>query len=801
MVDSPPIPVPSTTTRPSPAVLAGISCLSAAILIVELTLTRIFSVTMFYHFAFLAVSVALFGLSASGVFVYVTPRLHPPASLLRQLKRYALLFWIVTIASMLLLLRIRVGLNYTPRNLILMIVIYLVAAVPFAAAGACLTLAVSRLHGDINRVYGADLGGAAAGCFLLIPALNFFGGPGVLLVAAGFGATASLLFAVADRARLRMWYVAPIVGTAIALAAQAGRPFLDVWDTKGHEGDTVLFSKWNSFSRIAVYDRLHGDWGLSDAYSGPRPETRFMDIDSAASTPILAAPRGGVEGMAYLRYELTGLAYAIKPRAHVLVIGPGGGRDLWTALVFGARRVDGVEINPIIAGDVMGRLFRTFSGNIYQRPGVSVVVDDGRSFVRRSKERYDLIQASLVDTWAATSAGAYTLSENNLYTVEAFVDYLRHLKPEGVLTISRWVHDGLRLVSLAAAAGKQLGWPGVSDRLFIARHGPLATFILKNSPLTDAETGTLVESTRRLRFEILYAPPSPVEPAPPRGNDYARLATAPDPAAFYRSYPLDVSPTTDDRPFFFHTTKLRDQYKVIFGRGMLFGTGLSALLSLLLLSTILVALFILLPLAWLSPEPVRRADLPLGPLVYFGCLGSGFMLVEIGLIQRFVLFLGHPVYPLTVILFTLLLGGGIGSAISRRLIRDPRHVLVVAIPTIVLAGLVYAAMLPPLFTAWMGFARPLRILLSILLLLPVGVLLGTPLPAGVRLISARQPGLLPWVWAINGATSVLGATLAIFIAMNWGFTMVAASGSAIYGVAGAVGLWISRPIAEQINSR
>ena len=242
-------------------------------------------------------------------------------------------------------------------------------------------------------------------------------------------------------------------------AQVAGAAPFDVSDTKGHQGDRVLFSKWNSFSRVAVYDRAHGDWALSPRFTGVRSPSLFMDIDSAASTPIVKST-GKLDDAAYLRYELTALAYHLVERPdgfRALVIGPGGGRDLVSALVFGARHVDGVEINPIIVRDVMLDAFREYSGGIYAHPQVSSHVDDGRSFIRRSSSKYDVIQASLVDTWAATAAGAYTLTENSLYTSEAFGEYLDHLTDSGFLTITRWVFDGLRLVSLAQEACEARG--------------------------------------------------------------------------------------------------------------------------------------------------------------------------------------------------------------------------------------------------------------------------------------------------------------------------------------------------------
>src|SRR5207249_386118 len=326
---------------------------------------------------------------------------------------------------------------------------------------------------------------------LLIPLLDSVGAPGVVLGASGLALGAAVLFAPSS-SRTSIATASVLILLVPILGQLSGLTTFDVNDTKGHEGDNILFSKWNSFSRVGLYDRRHGDWSLSSPYKGPLPETRFMDIASAASTPILkVAP--DLSDAQYLRYELTALAYHLKgggtPASPpvkpftALVIGPGGGRDLVTALVFGVERVDGVEINPIIANDVMQSRFREFSGSIYSHPRVRIFVDDGRSYVHRTKERYDVIQASLVDTWAATAAGAYTLTENTLYTVEAFDDYLAHLTDDGILTITRWVFDGLRLVSLAQEACTRHGWDARS-RLIIVQNDRVATFLLTKTPFT-----------------------------------------------------------------------------------------------------------------------------------------------------------------------------------------------------------------------------------------------------------------------------------------------------------------------------
>jgi len=795
--------VPAVPSR----TLLGVALVSGSLLMTELSLTRIFSVTMYYHFAFMAISIALFGLSASGVYVFLLRDRWASVATDRLLASHALAYAALTAIALAVLVQLRVGLTYTPANIALMSVMYLVSALPFFAGGAAISLAISRLSAQVNAVYAADLLGAGTGCLLLMPALNNLGAPGAIVMSSLLGASAALCFAspAARRAlAVRAGVFVLIVGAATAAGA------FSVSTTKGHADDRVLFSKWNSFSRIAVYDAQFGGWALSDRYHGPVPEARLMDIDSAAATQILKFG-GDLRDVSYLQYELTAFGYRLvgAPGASgaagdgdppagapfsALVIGTGGGRDLLSALVFGASSVDGVEINPIIVNDVMRGKFRGYSGGVYDRPDVHVTVEDGRSFVRRSAKRYDLIQASLVDTWAATSAGAYALSENSLYTVEAFEDYLDHLTDRGVLSITRWVYDGLRLVSLAQEAGTRHGWDP-KERLAIIQHDRMATFLLKAAPFTTLETQMLSDDAARLGFVVLYMPGRTVAPVGDSRDDYARLLLSPDRQAFYRAYPFDVTPTTDDRPFFFHTTKLRNHWLVariarLLGMagesadnpGIGATGGLTALLALLGISSTLTALFVAGPLVITSRRGLGHGWFR--SLAYFACLGGAFMLLEVALLQRFVLLLGHPVYSLTVTLFSLLLGTGLGSVLSRR-VRDARvrRAAVLACAAVAGVALLWGSVLPPLVQSAIGWPLPLRIALAIALMAPAGMLMGIPLPAGVRLLSATQPQLVAWAWGMNGALSVLGATLAVFIAMNWGFSATLLCGAAGYGLA------------------
>lgn len=782
------------------SVVAGIAATSAALLMTELALTRIFSVTMFYHFAFLAISIALFGLSASGVFVYVTRRRLSGARTRELLCAGALLHAATTLVALASLVNMRVGLAYSAENLARMLAIYVLAALPFFTGGAVISLAFARLTARINALYGADLLGAAAGCLALVPLLNLLGAPGVVLAAAALAAAAAVCFAPPHWMRRTIDAAILLVAIPAGLQLTTIAPF-DVVDTKGHENDVVLFSKWNSFSRVGVYDRAHDDWSLSPRFTGKPPPSLIMDIDSSASTPILRSDK--VEDAAYLRYELTAIAYHLAERPggfRALVIGPGGGRDLLSALAFGARQVDAVEINPIIVRDVMLGRFSEYSGRLYADPRVSVHVEDGRSFVRRSPQRYDIIQASLVDTWAATAAGAYTLAENSLYTAEAFGDYLDHLSDDGVVTLARWVFDGLRLVSLAQAACERRGLDA-AQHIAIVQHRNVMNFILKRTPFAPQDSARLQRVADELGFTLVYAPwakaPAQLEDTPEmkhigaKLNDYRSLILASDRAAFLAAYPLDISATTDDRPFFFHMVRLHNQFGSAFGPAMMFDNGLGALLTLFMISTALVLLFIIGPLLLSGGRPGGSWA---GWLAYFGLLGAGFMLLEVALLQRFVLLLGHPVYSLTVTLFCLLLGTGLGSLASRRVsLERVRRVTAFTLLAAAALGAAAAAGVGQLVDLAMHWPLPGRIALAAAVLVPLGVLLGTALPGGMRLLDRSCPEMVPWGWGMNGALSVIGATSAIFIAMNWGFSTALSVGAATYLLACAA--LLTRPAA------
>jgi len=754
----------------SPVRFFGVALVSLATLVLELTLTRLFSATMFYHFAFLAISIALFGSGASGVVLYVLrPRLDEERTA-GLLAVFSALYAAATVVALLVILSHPLS-PAAPglATLVSLAWIYGAAALPFFFAGCVITLAITAWARDISRLYFFDLGGAAAGCLVLVPVLGWLGAIDTVLLVAVLALLGGWLLS------RRRWLV-PLLGVAAALLVYnhaTGR--IALRESKGLSEEMVVFSRWNSFSRVTV-TRTND------------PDRLLIFIDSDAAT-ILFRDGADLDRHRGLADRTEGLAYHLGGREKVLVIGSGGGLDVILARLHGANDVTAVELNPLIARDVMSsEPFRTFSGRLYEQPGVRLVVDEGRSFLRRSQQSYDLIAATMVDTWAATAAGAFALSENNLYTVEAFSDYLERLATGGILSMNRWYQDPpdqlLRLVSLGREALAARGLEDASRHFVIVR-GPqegmpltTATMLLKKSPFTDEEVRRAEAFARRVGLELLYTPRT----RPP--GDLTRLVTAPDPAVIWRTFPSDISPTTDDSPFFFQTVRLESMVSKRWARGEWRRTNLGTLVlfGLVGITAFVVLAFLLVPLLLVRRRlggVARSARVPF--LLYFACLGAGFIVVEVVLIQKCVLFLGHPAYALTVVLFALLLFSGLGSFVSGRftdakLVRRLRWMILAIVALVVLAVL----LLTPMFYALVHLAAPWRFLITVAALAPLGLALGMPMPTGIRLLHLRAPELIPWAWGVNGAASVLGSVGAVALAMVAGFDHTLLVGAGLY---------------------
>jgi spermidine synthase len=756
------------------ALIAGIALSSFAALLLELGLTRLFSVVLFYHFAFLAISIALLGLGTGGVFAYLGKRWLLRFETRRLTAGLCVINALAIPIVLEIVLHVPVSLELSGANFLRLTVMYLASAVPFFITGLEFSVIFARESGNISRLYGADLAGGAMACLAIVPLLNWLGGPNTILFAAVMAAVAGAIWATTSPARKVASALAFVLLLVIA-ANHSGR-WIDVIYAKGKLRDASEFARWNAISRIEV-DKLSTG-------------AKVVVIDADANTFIMNAdPKQfhGTELKGNLMSAPPALANVLRPHGEYAIIGPGGGVDVLRALANGSPSVTGIEINPIIANTVMRDKYADYSQHLYQRPEVHMQVTDGRSFIRNAKQNFDVVQMTLVDTWASTAAGAFALSENSLYTVEAFQEYFEHLKPDGMVAITRWEfrqpREALRVVSVAMDALHRMGVSDPQKHFIVVSEGSLdedgipVVVLAKKSPFTKEE-----EDAVRAHFEdnpdlvALYLPSTP------GNNPFSALIASNDPYAFAKQYPYNVAPVNDNQPFFFFTLKIDQvlhQQSLQQGMDWKVNLGVAVLVMVLVISLVAVTAFLIIPLAVRGRPTHERTAC----LLYFVAVGLGYILVEIAFIQRFVLFLGHPTYALTVVVFLLLLSSGGGSLASRRWLATTQRAWMPLL-FIVAALLLYVFILPGVLNALVGLPFPVKLLVSGVLLVPLGFAMGMPFPTGLRaLASVSTQNSVEWAWAMNAGSSVLGSVMAIMIAIQFGLNVTLACGAAAYFVA------------------
>lgn len=746
-----------------------------ATLLLELSLTRIFSVIFFYHSAFLAISIALFGLGVGGVLSYFV------GNRLQTLGRVAVANAFAVVGTLAVILKLSRDTGFWHLALV-----YFAAAVPFVFSGLIISVAIAETVSRVDCVYFADLFGAAAGCLLLIPLLNAAGGPGTVLCAAVlFAASSAVWYGLVGAVLGRVMGVVLALALVALIAYNARAGFIDLDYAKGRELVNEVFVRWNSFSRISVTE--------------DRQKNRTIVIDGDATTGIARFDfeRLGADESKQLRLQGPGFPYLMRPGAKTLIIGSGGGWDVARALTGGSKDVTGVEINPLIANTIMRDRHPDWSNRLYFRPEVRVFVEDGRSYVRRSREKYQVLQATLVDTWASTAAGAFALSENNLYTTEAFHDYLRHLTDDGILAFTRWgfepPRESLRLLSLAAEALAALGEKDAALHVIVVREGgrkaldgwgALDTVLVSRRPFTAADLARARAAIAEAGFEKIYLPGDGPD------NEFGRLLLATNRRDFFRTYRFDVSPVTDDRPFFFYTVQPGDLWAIRSGAGgeradFKVNRAVESLFQILTVSLLAIAITLLLPPVLLASRlPAERGVRPF--LLYFVCLGAGYILVQVGLIQKLIVFLGRPTYALTVVIYTMLVSSGLGSYFSRRVIRgEDRRLRVTLLVTSAIVGSM-ALVVGPFAAAGVGWPLAVRAILAALLVFPAGFLMGMPFPSGLTRLEKWHPPAVRWAWSLNAAASVLGSTLAVFFSIYLGLSATLLMGAVFYLCAFAV---------------
>ena len=796
-------------------IFPGIFLTTTATLILEISLIRLLSVAQWHHFAFLVVSIALLGYGASGAFLFSFPDFFSRRKL-PNLSWPSWLFSVSTLAAYAVGNQIpfdQARIAWDPWQLFYLVLFYLVYAVPFFFSGLTVSLALTRWSALAGKLYACDLSGASAGCLLVLVLFSLLGGTGTVLSSSFLSALAAAIFGL----RRKSLSLLPWLWTAIpALLIFHPPPFLQLAISPYkplsaallYPGSRLLETRWNSFSRVDVLDSpaVRTAPGLSLQYLDPLPPQLGLCVDAERMNALtrVTGEFGNRDEFRFLSALPASFPYEVIRPKRVLILDPMGGVEVLASLFHQAPETVVLETNPAVVDLIRGP-YAPFSGNLYGREGVRVEIGDGRSFLQSKPPPFDLMVFPLTETLGASASGLSALREDYRLTVEAFQDYLEALTPKGFLAVQLYLlpppRSELRLVSLLQEAFKRSGKTAANHLLAIRSWGTFSLFV-KRDEILPAEIEALKRFCEKWRFDPVYYPGMPPEEA----NRYNRF---PSPIyftavqsllgqgkEFEASYPFDLSPPTDDRPFFHHLFRLghwKEIYRLAGEKWEILVEG-GYLLPFVFLQALLLSFFFML-----LPAGLRKRDFPLFQprhftwILFFFTIGLAFMFVEISLIQKFILFLSHPVYAVSLVILSLLVSAALGSRISLWVPDLPglRRMLPI------LAGLLilYAFLLPQALSLFQGWPLGSRYFLSGLLIAPLGVIMGIPFPAGIRLLGAYKPGFIPWAWCANGCASVLGAILPVLIALSWGFQAVWLLSSLLY-LLGLALIWKVSPSAS-----
>jgi hypothetical protein len=692
---------------------------------------------------------------------------------------------------------------------------YLIISTPFICSGVAVSLTLTRYPAQVSRLYAADLAGAALGATGLVWLLNTMqDGPSAVLAVAGLAAVGALCYGMASNRRATMAsagslaaVVLTALGAANAIQARDENAFLRIVHVKGADENKPLYETWNAFSRIQVGGdpRAEREALVSREGAGTAVLRRLgMTIDATAGTTITSYD-GNPESVAFLQDDVVSLAHLIRPRSKVLLIGTGGGGEVLLSLSMNHPDVTAVEINPAILHAVNDR-YGEFTGHLDRQPGIHFVNDEGRAYVERSNEKFDILQVPFTDTWAATGAGAFALTENGLYTVDAWETFYEHLTDRGILTVTRWFFpptpiEAYRLTSLAAESLRREGVQDPRSHIVLVQSGQslpgisVANILVSKEPFLPADLAQIEQVTRDHDWTLVLQPGEPsTDPL------FAQIVETDDVNSLDLGYPADISAPTDDRPFFFQMVRFRD----LFDRSLYGGPNdyiarpVLVLFSLSVAVLGLTALCIVAPLLLSTSRRALGSTLPL--VVFFASIGLGFLMLEIAQMQRLSLFLGTPTYSLSVVLFSILLFSGIGSFITDWLVQkggDQPGTHLLPLGALIAIIVAFGLATPAILDAFRGEETPLRIATAVALLAPMGVLMGMPFPLGMNVASKRPGSPTAFFWGINGATSVTASVLAVAVSLGWGISMAFWAGALAYVIGGlALGYAVLRPSAS-----
>lgn len=746
--------------------------ITASLLLSEIALTRVFSGTIGYYFAFMSISVAMLGLGAGSLWVTLRGKMAIAPEV--RAGRAAFVLALTIAASTLLYLKYYPAMGDPgSAGQWAQVGIFAVLFVPFLVSGVLVSTVFEAAGSAFAALYAIDLIGAAVGCVVAVLLLDRVAAPKAMLVIAALAGLASPLYFLSAQAKRAAAISAVALVAIFGVGASSLResPLFRAEVIRNSKVYGIAHDEWNDFSRVVVKWGLFCTWGLSETYVAKVDPQFDLMIEGVAGTQIQKFD-GDVKKLDFMEHDIASLPHWVKKTGSTLALGVGGGFDILMARHFGKEPVIGVEVNPLV-GKVVNDRFASWSGRPYYQPGITVNFENARTFVKRDQGQYDIVTVTWVDSGAATGAGAFALTENYLYTVEAFKDYLARTKDDGVLAFmrARWSpdYDAIKGIGIVVEAMRSLGIPdpekniivsSVASPYFLRRE--LTHVMVRKHPWTPEEIATVDSVRQRLHFVDVYTPGRTAsDPA------IGRLITEKDRERLYASFPFDMEPNTDDRPFYFFLREMEGRPE---------GKDVKVLRQSLVTIFVLIGAFLVVPLIALFRRGVggRSATTLASPTAYFALLGLGFMLVEMKLLQQSVLVVGNPTLSLAAVLASLLLSTGLGSLLSQRIARssDPRK----------RGGQVFVALLITLIVALFSAEKVAEILVAnglvvrtlgvVLAIAPLGFLLGCPLPLGMWSLRDEKgeapDGVVAWCWGINGMLGVAGSAVAIWIAIHHG---------------------------------
>lgn len=788
---------------PTPACYfySGVFAVSGTLMGLQILQSRIFSVTTWYHLAFLVISVAMFGLTLAALDILRgderKQRAEAPALMAAAARRFGL-YILLALAAQLLIPIVYGSLAGT---LVTLPLVSLFTVLPYYQAGIILSLALTRTSYPVGRTYGIDLTGAAAGCLFALLLMRFLDAPSAVIALAVLALAASHIFRRAEgkgtpgRSFMKRIDVLPLALLLIvALNAGLAKPLIyPLWvKTIPVIESGLAYDHWNSISRVTV-DKERKDvppflWGASPALPADlKTSYYYLKIDGDAGTPINQYDGKNRASVAFLEYDVTTVAYSLPGLGRAAIIGVGGGRDALTAHYFGVRDITAMDVNDNqISLLTRKEPFRSYAG-LADIPGIKLIHSEARSWFAHNRETFDIIQMSLIDTWAATGAGAFALSENGLYTVEAFKTFLSDLNDHGVLTVSRWYtpeaqNETQRLLAMAAQALFEMGAAEPARHIFVAQAGRIATLVLSRNPFSEDQIKALRLQAEKRQFSVLADPDSP--------GAFDAVTRAESPAALLalaKDNSFDISPPHDTRPFFFNQVRLTRPMQVFeiisgdsVGAAMGHAKATLNLYVIICFAAMMVGFVILYPLRHALKDVGR--PYAFAGTAWFFLIGLGFMFLEIALVQRMSIYLGHPVYSLGIVLFSIVLSTGAGSLLSGRyplqsFAQRAGWALAVAGAAMVIPWIMSAA-----FHLFAEAGLPVRAFLCVALIAPAGVLLGYGFPTGMGMVQAIDTRPAPWFWGINGAAGVMGSALAVACNIAFGLNWTIMAGGVCYAL-------------------